>query len=42
VSPKLSPKIAKQWGLQLDGKIGSFTPAQRVYLAYHREHIFQK
>lgn len=42
VSAKLSPAIAKHWGLHLDGNVGSFTSAQRVYLAYHRGHVFQK
>jgi putative restriction endonuclease len=42
VSPKLSATVAKQWGLQLGGNAGAFTPAQRTYLAYHREHVFQK
>jgi hypothetical protein len=42
VSPRLSPTVAKQWGLGLAGSVGSFTSGQRVYLAYHREHVFQK
>ena len=42
VSPRLSPTVAKQWGLRLAESVGSFTSDQRAYLAYHREHVFQK
>jgi len=40
VSPHMNPVVISAWGLKAGQKVGAFTPEQRGYLAYHREHVF--
>jgi hypothetical protein len=40
VSPHLNPAVLGAWGLKAGRKVGAFKPEQRMYLAYHRQHVF--
>ena len=42
VSKHLNPAVFETWGLGLRRNVGTFTPAQQQYLAYHREHVFER
>lgn len=39
LSSKLPSSVLADWGLQPPAKPVAFKPAQRAYLAYHREHV---
>src|SRR5579872_1455941 len=40
VAPALNPAVLESWGFQVPRNVGSFTPEQRVFLDYHRRHVF--
>lgn len=40
-SPKLPTDVWQAWGLSEAESVGSFSDAQRAYLAYHRLHVFK-
>jgi putative restriction endonuclease len=42
VSQFLNPVVLSDWGLTASVKPQAFSPKQRVYLDYHRTHVFQK
>jgi hypothetical protein len=42
VSKFLNPVVLSDWGLTASIKPKAFSPKQRVYLDYHRTHVFQK
>jgi putative restriction endonuclease len=42
VSFKLETKTLERWGLKQVTNVGAFSTAQKEYLAYHRDHVFQK
>lgn len=42
VSKHLNPAVFETWGLRPQRNVGPFTPAQQNYLAYHREHVFER
>jgi putative restriction endonuclease len=42
LSRHLNPTVAKAWGLDKTHPPRSFRPEQRVYLEFHRRHIFEK
>jgi putative restriction endonuclease len=42
VSKYLNPVVLSDWGLTASIKPKPFNPKQRVYLDYHRTHVFQK
>lgn len=41
VSPSLTPGLTKAWGIDLDHKIGRFSPEQSEFLEFHRSEIFR-
>ncbi|MDO8312659.1 MAG: HNH endonuclease signature motif containing protein [Sideroxyarcus sp.] len=41
VSPKLDPAVLISWGLSPVANVGQFNPDQSVFLAYHRDVVFQ-
>lgn len=41
ISPRLPEKTLERWGLSAVTNVGSFTPEQSVYLAYHRSVVFK-
>jgi len=42
VSRMLNPSVLAAWGLTLPFNAGAFRPEQQVYLAHHREHVFER
>jgi HNH endonuclease len=40
VSPHTNPVVLAAWGVKAGQKVGAFSPEQRGYLAWHREHVF--
>lgn len=42
VSKHLNPAVLTTWGLQLPKNVGPFTDLQQEYLAYHRDHVFER
>lgn len=42
VSTSLKPSVLTQWKLANNVNVGVFNPAQRSYLAYHRQYIFRR
>lgn len=40
-SALVGPDIWKAWSLDKMANVGNFSDKQRVYLAYHREHVFK-
>lgn len=42
VSKHLNPAVFETWGLRPQRNVGPFTPAQQIYLAFHREHVFER
>ena len=42
VSKHLNPAVFETWGLRAQRNVGAFTAVQRQYLAYHREHVFER
>ncbi len=42
VSRHLKPALLDQWALRVPFNAGAFSAAQRRYIAYHREHVFEK
>ena len=41
-SRNLNPAILTAWSLRMPMKVGPFQPRQYVYLAYHRNRIFDR
>jgi len=41
VSTSLKPSVLALWKLTENANVGVFNPAQRSYLAYHRQNIFR-
>lgn len=42
VSTSLKPSVLALWKLAQETNVGIFNPAQRSYLAYHRQNIFRR
>lgn len=42
VSPMLSPKVLRQWAIDIDHNVGEFTSEQGVYLDYHRDVLLRR
>jgi predicted restriction endonuclease len=42
ISSKLNRDVLKFWNIDPMVNVGAFRPEQRVYLEYHREHLFKK
>ena len=42
VSPLIPSSVMDQLGIDVGRAVGSFSPAQCIYLAYHRAHIFKQ
>ena len=41
VSKELNQRVLEQWSIQPKSNVGEFKAAQRVYLEYHRDLVFQ-
>ena len=41
VSRELSPVVLHQWSIYADQNVGEFREAQREYLEFHRDSVFQ-
>ena len=41
VSRSLDETVIERWGINPHRSYGQFSEAQRRYLAYHREHVFE-
>lgn len=42
VSRHLNPAVLEKWGLATTARAGPFTARQRLYLAHHRQHVFEQ
>jgi hypothetical protein len=42
VSARMNDAVLGAWGLKRGQQVGAFGPEQSHYLAYHREHIFER
>lgn len=42
VSRHLNPAVFQTWNLPAQRNVGTFTAAQKSYLAYHRGHVFER
>lgn len=42
ISRHLNPAVIEKWGLATTARVGAFTARQRLYLAYHRQHVFEQ
>jgi predicted restriction endonuclease len=41
VSPKCAPAVLRAWGISRSTNVRPFRRAQRPFLKYHRQHVFQ-